>query len=469
MIGLEKNPIRKSVKRKKVVFRRFSSYMLTDGSALLAGAGGENTSLFSRGTLGAKRIENCNVTESGLRQGLGLEVVVTSENNMVRGLNPDFIQKIFCVRFREGGSASVVERYLAINKYGEVRLYNEETLTFSTTAYVGENACGALLRAADGEERFLIVGSAEGVFFTADNAFETVDRTDFTNVFCVCKNRLFMLLKNGNLAYSDPLTPWDLTESIDDGGYVKLPSEYGAPIALTAAGEYVYVIFRCAVMRLTVKGSGRDFCLEKIAYGGAKVLLGSICALPDGVVFWSQDGIWTVRDREVKRLCEGLAVYTSIQEFYSNAAVYRDKYFLRYYDGKSKFVSIAVDLDGRGWSYCFDLSVLSAGFDAPVLIKSQTLYQLGGAYLPGTLKSVFESVDTDFGVRGRKTLRRLQLVGDGELTLYINIDGRSVKHTVEFTDGQASVDLCERGERFGFRFEIGKATVLRSMSAEIEA
>lgn len=468
MVGLEKNPMQKSVKRKKVVFRRFGSYMLADGSTVLGGTGGENTPLYSRGTLCAKRMENCDASESGLRQGVGLDVATTSANNTVRGLNPSIQKKVFCVRFR-GRDGSVMERYLIVNTNGEVWLYNEQTSSLSKYAYVGSDACGALLRAATGEERFLIAGRNAGVFFTADDAFVPTGKTGLTSVFCVCKNRLFMLLKNGYIAYSDPLTPWDLTNSIDNGGYVKLPAEYGAPIALTAAGEYVYVIFRQVIMRLTVKGSGRDFCLEKIAYGGAKVLYGSVCALPDGVVFLAQDGVWTVRDREAKRLCEGLAVFTPSQEYESNAAVYRDKYFLRYYNENGAPVSLAINLDGGNWSYCFDLPMLSEGFDAPVFVNVQTLFRLGSAYLPGRVKSVFQSVDTDFGIRGRKTLRRLRFSGDGCVVAYIYCDGRSVKRIVEFSGGQASVDLCARGELFSFTFEIKQDTVLRSMSAELEA
>ena len=393
MIGLEKEPIARSVKRKKVVFYRFAPYTSLDGGTVLGGTGGENTALHTGGTLCLKTSVNCDLSGGGLGQGVGAELAYTSAGNTVTNLLPSTITNIFCVRLKSMDGTSVFERYLVAFEDGYVRLYNESSAAFSMGMPVGKNACGVFLRAVDGEERYLIVGDDGARFLMSDEEFYPTGRNDLTNVFCVCKNRLFILLQDGRLAYADPTLPWDLTESIDDGGYIELPIALGAPIALTAVGEYVYIVFRRALMRLTVKGGGRDFCLEEIFYSGGKIVSGSVCGLSDGVAFWAHDGLWRVKGTNAQRFGEGIALYISAQDIRCNAAVCGEKYLLRYADENGEFVSVAVDLDGKSWSYCYDLLGLSEGFDAPVFVRAGNLYQLGGTALPADASCAAESVD----------------------------------------------------------------------------
>ena len=80
----------------------------------------------------------------------------------------------------------------------------------------------------------------------------------------------------------------------------------------------------------------------------------------------------------------------------------------------------------------------------------------------------FESVDTDFGCRGKKTLRRLTLAGKGNLTVEIVCDGRTSSHAITFVDGRATLDVNLRGQQFSFLIEIKHRAYLRSMSVEIE-
>ncbi len=468
MIGLKKTPIERSVKRKKVVFRRFAAYANGGGTTVLGGVGGENTSVYESGTLYAKRSENCDFSGNCLQQGAKAEIFITSAGNTVKNIPTNNVTNVFCVRMPAEDGTSVFERYLIALNTGYVHLYNEEGKSFSVKTLVGNNVQGTLIRAVSGVQAYLMIGDKKGTFIKSDEEFYPAVRAMMTNAFCLCKNRLFVFCRDGKLVYSDPMNPLDLSVSIDNGGYITLPLSLGNPIALTGVGEYVYVLFRRAIMRLRVKGSGRDFYLEELPYAGGKIVGGSACAIDDGVIFLAHDGLWKVQGREMKRFCEAFTPYPYAQDIGCNAAVCEGKYFLRYPIENNKFLSVAIDLDGQGWSYCHDLVGLSAGFDTPVFVKNGTLYQLSGETLPVGEVSVFESMDTDFGMRGKKTLRRLELIGEGSVTVKIYYDGRFVQRDVAFLDGKAVLEAGVRGERFSFTFEIGQRSVLRGMSAELE-
>ena len=469
MIGLKKEPINRSVKRKTVVFDRFfTENTISDGAAALGLTGGTNSSLLLNGALCAKTSSNCDFSGKALKPCVGAEIYYTTAGNSITTLQTDSVKNIFCVRL-QGSDGMPFERYLFAWSNGYVRLYSEESRSFVLGVPVGDNVRGAYLRSVDGEERFLIVGSEKSMFFKSDEAFYPSGYSNLTSVLCVCKNRLFVVLQDGRLAYSDPSVPWDISESIDNGGYVKLPPAYGQPIELIAVGEYVYVFFLHAIMRLTVKGSAREFFLEESSYNGGKIIKGTICALSDGAVFLTNDGeLWTVKKKDAQTLCKDLSLYLKRQETGYRAAVYKGKYFLHYKNVKASVRSIVVDLDGGSWSNCFDLGALSTVEGAPLFVRSGTLYQLGSEVLLAGEPCTFESVETDFGMRGRKILRRVDLSGHGTITLKVYCDGQFTRHSVSLLEGRASVVLNARGENFSFHVEIGSRSYLRSMSVELE-
>ena len=468
MIGLKKTPMEKSVKRKKVIFRRFASYANEGGTTVLGGVGGENAALYESGTLYAKRSENCDFSDDCLQQGAKAEILMTSAKNTVKNIPTDNVTNVFCVRMPGEDGTSIFERYLIALNTGYVHLYDEATKSFSAKTLVGNYAQGTLIRAVSGVQAYLMIGNKKGTFIKSDEEFYPAVRANMTNVFCLCKNRLFVFCRDGKLVYSDPMNPLDMSVSIDNGGYITLPLALGNPVALTGVGEYVYVLFRRAIMRLKVQGSARDFYLEELPYAGGKIVGGSACAIDNGVIFLAHDGLWKVQGREMKRFCEAFTPNPYAQDIGCNAAICQGKYFLRYPTKNSIFLSVAVDLDGQSWSYCHDLVGLNVGFDTPVFVKNGTLYQLGGNALPDGEVALFESMDTDFGMRGKKTLRRLELLGEGSVTVKIYYDGRFVERDVEFVDGKAVLEIGVRGERFSFAFEIGHRSVLRGMGAELE-
>ena len=468
MIGLRKQPIAKSVKRKKVVFNRFAPAFMENGAAELGIVGGERTGLHTNKTLCAKRSENCDYGENLLKRNVGVKLVYNSAGKPLMNLSADTIRRIFSVRLRSVDNTSIYERYFFACNDGYVRVGDENGTGFELGFVTGGNVGGALLRAVDGEERFLIVGDEKAYYVTADGAFERVDDVRLTGMLCTCKNRLFVLLKDGKLAYSDPMTPWDISESIDGGGYVEFPFTWGTPLALLATQEHVYVFFDKRIVRIEIMGAGRDFCVEQIPYDGGKIAPGSPCAIAGGVIFVAEEGLWRIKGGKTERFYEELCLDLLLSAPICTVAVCNEKYFLSYVNADVELVNIAVDLDGKGWTNCLNLRCLSEDMDGPLFIKDSRLYRLGGENFFSNVYARFESVDIDFGWRGKKVLRRLTLAGKGSLAVDVVCDGRTSSHNITFVDGRATVDVNLRGQQFSFGIEIKDRSYLRSMSVEIE-
>lgn len=462
MIGLRKSVSRRTAQKRKWVFHRFRMPAVPDVTSARLAMGEASAVQRNGGTLYAKSSVNCDFSNGYVTQGAGANIFYTSAGNMIKNLRSSEVKKIFCVRMAGR------ESYFMEASNGYVRLYDEAVSDFSVGLSVGSNARGELLRSVTGEEKYLLVGDTKGVFFLENESFENAP-SNWTRIFCTCKNRLFMLLKNGNLAYSNPMTPWDFSESIDDGGYIQLPLANGAPIALAAVDEFVYIVFKYAIMRLCVKGRGRDFCLEEVFYSGDRIQGKSVCAIDDGIVFFARDGLWKVRGREIIPLCKGSSIYKPANVGLCNAAIFHGKYFIEYQSETNGKVSVAVDLDGENWSFCQELIALSKGFDTPLFVKGDKLYQLDDWALAGDDRAIFQSLRMDFGVRGKKILRRVECLGEGYVLMRIGRDGKEFEWRLNFVDGKATLDLDMRGEEFYVLFAISYGGVVRGLSFEVES
>ena len=396
MIGLGKSLFNRSAKKKTVVFDRFAvTHTLSNGAAAVGAAGGANAAVSKSETLCAKKVMNCDVTGNVLRQGVGAEFFLSRAKKTLTGIKSSLVKKILRVNLKVENSTDVFERFLVVCNDGYVRLYDEASRDFSVGYQLGANACGVLLRAENGEERYLISGENGARFFKTDEAFYPTGIKNTTQALCVCKNRLFIGQIGGRLLYSNPLIPWDFSESIHDGGYIQLPVVLGEPIYLTAVEEYVYVFYNHAILRLNVRGSGKDFRLEEVFYNGAKILMESICPIAGGVIFLAADGLWKLNGLKTEHFCKELIFNAYTKGNVCNAAICEGKYFLRYQrnDGLSR--SVAVDLEEGTWYDCYNLVGLSKEANLPLFVKEEIVYQLGATTLPSGEKSLFESVDLE--------------------------------------------------------------------------
>ncbi len=468
MIGLRKNLLTRGSKKKTVIFDRFAvSHTTSSGAAAVGTVGGRKDTSVKGATLCAKTLKNCDAAGNVLRQGVGAAFFLSRSGRTLTGIPSDMTKRVLRVNLKRTNSSSVFERFLVVFNDGYVRLYDENSRTFSAEFLLGANTNGAVLRAEGGEERYLLSGASASKILKEDGAFYESGLANVSHALCVCKNRLFMAQLGGIVKYSDPLTPWDFSGSIHDGGYIQMPVAYGEPIEMAAVGDWVYVFYQRAIMRLTVRGSGKDFRVEEVVYKGAKIFSGTICSTSDGVIFLSTDGLWKLKGLQTERFCKEISLHAYAQGNVFNAVTYQGKYFLRYQHEGGYFRSVAVDLAEETWYECFDLAGLNGDANSPIFVRGELVYRLGEGSLPSGETSLFESVDLDFGIDGKKTLRKVTIAGEGSVTLKTYCDGVCVERNVVMTDGKGCVDLDLRGESFSFGIELSARSAVRSLRAEI--
>ena len=108
-------------------------------------------------------------------------------------------------------------------------------------------------------------------------------------------------------------------------------------------------------------------------------------------------------------------------------------------------------------------------------LKGQAVGVVGGsvcalkaeAALPTDRLSELLTVPFDFNVSGVKTLRRVQVFGDGAVTLSVSNGRKTKTFALQTENGAASVDVRLKGEFFTLRFVLAEHAVLHGLEAEL--
>lgn len=433
-----------------------------DKFRLFEGAG--NDVLFSRDSI------NCDCRDGALRAGIGIRPYQTPSKGNPVALEQASVSEVRSFRRLAEDGTAVVEQLGVTAGDGNFYLYAEDGATVLAKLSVGTRA-GAVtaLSVAEPTAARLIVSGELGTYVMKfDGTEQTALFEDTGRAICSCRNRVFVGGKGGVLYYSDPMTPWNFTESIDGAGKIRFLQDHGEIVALKRLGEDVYVFFERAILRMEVAGSAREFRLSTVPYNGCNIFGDSVGAAGEYLFFLATDGMYRTDGKTVKKICENLSIKPNRAGQVCDQAVFDGKYVLRYKETSNKMRQLVIDADGESGYFstvreglCENGGVALCRYQGMVYkVESDGLISTGDA-------ARFHTVDMDFGNRGRKTLTKLRFEGEVGMRLLVECDGHSLQRTVAFSDGVAEVELCVRGEKFSFTFELYTGAVLRKMEAEV--
>ena len=454
MIGMMKKAFPWKTKRKQIVYNAFRPY------------GGD-------GILRIKKAQNCAFSNGTLQTGLAIEPCFSLAGNTVEKVNYSNAIAVWPLRFLQEDGITLKEQISVLSNTGFLYFYDETTKTLTNKIRPGDQTNAVYLRSPTGEQKWLFVGD-RGVWLM-DEEFSIQKQTaikDVSGALCVCKNRAFLGKKMGKVLYSSPLVPWDFGATIDDGGEIVLPLSAGTPVGLAAVEDYVYIFCLKEIYRLRVAGSARDFRLERIPYDGEEICCGSFGVVEKGVIFLSCGGLWKVTDKKVKRICSYLNVNPMSADNRCQCAVGEGSYFLRYRETMTQRKTLAVDTDGENGYDCRDMETIGNAFGKMVFLYNGMLYSFHKKGENSAAISTFtykcESEETDFGISGKKLLKKLTFYGEGAFTVGVYCDGKYHERTAVFEDGVAEVDFNARGERFSFVFILQNGCEIRQVSVTLE-
>ena len=368
----------------------------------------------------------------------------------------------------DSSAKGYAERYCFLTEDGEFYVQESDgAFSLMSTGY----PFAAIERFA-GENfryRLAIIGDNACIIYKDDGTFDAAMLEGTAKTGCFFNHRLFVGMKPSKLVCSAPENEVDFTESITDGGMLRFPWAGGQIVAIKGYADKLYLFFEYGILHLSTAGSVKDFSVERLEYTGGKIFGKSVCVGSRGIYFLASDGAYCFDGERAEALLPGFVITPKEETFLESGAVYNGQIFLRYLT-ENGYKTLVIYEDGKDGFYMEPLSALSGEEGGRCLFTDETgalcrVSEEGSFGFDG----YFLGEETDFGVMGRKTLKKLSFKGKGSFSLTVKTGGRSFAREVVFQEGKAEVLLSERGEKFTFDFHLNYGAEIARMTAEFKA
>ncbi len=312
----------------------------------------------------------------------------------------------------------------------------------------------------------IFVGESAATCSVNGNSFTAVWNSGRIIDGCLIGDRLFIATTSEKICYSAPMDPANFSGSADEGGELFLPLNGGELTGLAEESGYGYIFTEKAVYRLNASASARNFRLEKLPYDGGLICPRSMATRGKGIIFLSASGAYRVHGERVERICEYLPLSPAVEacrvgycedilliEFKNREGTAQVTRRLAVYaDGTNGFFG---DLYGTlgGTELCCVAGMLYAFTkDAP-----SVAHQIAPHFQTGAL---------DLGTSKVKRLKRLKMQGTGRVRCVLSHGDIAHEYTLDLSDGEAAIRLCERGKSFALRLYPQSAAEIRSLAIE---
>lgn len=157
------------------------------------------------------------------------------------------------------------------------------------------------------DENYIILATDDGL---KKLSYGIIENSDVNINFSVIFNhyyRIFGAEKNSTkLLFSDDFAPFNWTQSIDEGGYINLPSELGAITDILSFNQNLIVCQEDGFTRITAFSEQDDFVVKSIASPN-NIKTGSVVNCGDFVMFATNKGLGIFDGYNCKTICEELS------------------------------------------------------------------------------------------------------------------------------------------------------------------
>ena len=446
MSGVALEPLNKKQKRYTLSFHAFGK----------ADAGSGTKKLLEQESL------NCDYCDGVLSSGFGMEYYKKG-GARVPALTD--AERFFIVDVSKTDIATPATALFCMTKYGELYLFNEKTRMYDYQLGPSPAARMACVE-NDVGDKYLVVSSPHK-YFVREGAGWTSRRLDgATGAMCVCKDRIFLAMDNGTIAYSDPYFP-HLFDGMREDGTIQLAYELGEIVAMLCFKNQVYVFHQFGVASIKVTGNAETFEIQPLDYRGGEIFGDSVGVCGNVVFFLAADGVYRFDGKDFHRV-EGVGkIAPSLRERVCQYSVCGNTYLLQYEDIEEEWRAVAIAADGKSGYFTSVREGLSfAGGMALCQLGNYVVMLRENGEIPAAWKPSFITQRTDFGVVGRKTLRTVRVRGRGLVTMRVGTDRLEKEYALSFDHGVASVDLRVLGENFYFAFSLGKNACVQEVAVD---
>lgn len=406
--------------------------------------------------------QNCDLSNGDVRVGVGVESITLANG---RGVIYDWSLSAPTAFFYCG------EKFSFLSDENKLYHYDESARKFQLA-----HAFGGAMKAIEAQDKngvfHLYFCGKDGVFsYDVKNGVVRVLESACVPVACACQGRIFTASTNA-IVYSAPFSTADFEESIDGAGKIVLPAETGEILDLVASGDAVFAFCQYGIWKLTVSGSARDFRLEQTAFSCKDVIKGSACVgngvSGEKVFFFTQHGVYKLDKTGVERVCKNLTFdMKRVGQVCEHA--YLDGKVIYNYRAKDNSVrNVVIDVETEKGYHAFTAEGVSNLRGKAVAVIDSIVYVIEPDFsLPTHRLAELVAECCDFRVAGMKTLKKLRVFGDKQITLTVSNGRRSKTFILQMQNGVAEADVKMRGEDFRLKFVLGNGARLDGLHAEV--
>lgn len=420
-----------------------------------------------KGVLGSCGFNNCEFTDEGV-QCVPEWAPVYNQNGVQYKCNITNPLEVGSWKVSHEDTDGYQDWYYVASVAGGFFTYKEDKGMFYTVA-TGLNRMTVQPLMGEGYTYYAVFGKEQFLLVEPSGHYITVFDEDVVSAGAYFRHRVFVGMKGGVLRYSAPEDFTEFSESVEESGSIRLANNGGEIIAIKVYNDALYVFFQSGITRLEIGGDPSEFYAEKIDYFGGDIFTRTICVCDHAIYFMAQGGIYRLKSKTPERVDVGVLLpnRTSGME---GCAIWKGMPLFRYKQLDGIFKTLALRADGGAY-YMPDLAGLSQAENGKVLFVDgqKKLYHLvepgNGLIWPS---GYFNTVMTNLGYNGRKTLRNIRLYGEGEVEVGLISERRSFSKWLYFQNGTLEWKVCEPGEEFGFYFTLGRQSKLKEMVVEFE-
>jgi len=358
--------------------------------------------------------------------------------------------------------------YYAFTEVGGLYMYSYEVNGFICMFSESEGTVAVDSFESLEGRALLIFRTDEVALFNEGGRFINVYDDTAYPIGCVMKHRVFAATENGGVVYSAPESMGDFELGATDGGCVYFANVGGDIVAMQPFENKLCLFFENGVAKLDVGGDPTDFVLDVLEYDGGKIFGRTVCRCFHSIYFLAENGLYRLRGRRIERL-ELDIILPFAESGLESCAVYQNRPLIRYMTAKNTYRTLVLGKDDESVFYLDNLQNLGQS-DAGYPIYSNdggAMFALA-AHGDVTFENAFRGAGTDFGIAGRKYLRKLRFEGDGYFDVTVKNGTRTRTKRLTFVNGAVEWNTFEYGETFGFDFVLGRDSVIENVTAVLQ-
>lgn len=403
---------------------------------------------------------NCECVDGRLCATAGLEPF-KRENGMELDVPSDLTNvREFFLLPQKNEAGDLVDTVGCITTTGKLYVFEEKFNGFALKYSFGKEMRVAVAYDSNSLPYLVLCGEA-GVFtYTNQTGMQQAVFESVLPTVCVADGRVFYACEPYTLGFSAPFQRNAFEADMHGGGRVDLPQNTGKIVGLANMDGNVCVFFEYGVALIKVRGSAREFVVEKCAYDGGRIFGDSVGVCAKKAFFLARDGVYVLREKNAKRICEAITILPKHEGQRCYHGVGDGRYYLAFTDENEELRCLGIHAESERGFYVQAKNGLS-DFGGVAVCKAEgklACYRVG-AQIPAGESATFETARLTLGTEQMKTIETIRLFASGAIRITVQSEMQTkIFHHVA-TDAFTEWKTHIKGTRFTFLFELMDASV----------